>query len=214
MSDLSEFPDKASSAHISGLGARFQVQSGGAAIGFALLLLAGSLSLSGCKAHADDAQSYDTPSGLAVPRWAALRAKEVNARNGPSTDNAVLWTYRQPGLPVQIISETRDWRLICDPTGGVAWVSRTLLTNRKQVLTPETQKVQMRAAPNAGAAVKATVEPHALVGLDKCSKSWCRVSVDGVTGWLPQAQLWGAQDAQVCQRPGLLTGLGASVAAR
>ena len=82
MSDLSEFPDKASSAHISGLGARFQVQSGGAAIGFALLLLAGSLSLSGCKAHADDAQSYDTPSGLAVPRWAALRAKEVNARNG------------------------------------------------------------------------------------------------------------------------------------
>jgi SH3-like domain-containing protein len=191
------------------LPARFQVQSGAAAIGFALLMIAGSLSLSGCKAHADAQQSYDTPSGLAVPRWAALRAKEVNARNGPSTDNAVLWTYKQPGLPVQIISETRDWRLICDPQGGVAWVSRTLLTNRKQVLTPAGQKVQMRAEPNETSVVKAVVQPHALVGLDRCDKNWCRVSIDGVTGWLPQARLWGAQDGQVCQRPDLLTGLGA-----
>jgi SH3-like domain-containing protein len=191
---------------------RFQVQSGAAALGLALSLLGATLGLSGCKAHADAEKTYDTPSGLPVPRWAALRAKEVNARNGPSPDNAVLWTYRQPGLPVQIISETRDWRLICDPTGGVAWVSRTLLTNRKQVLTPAAQKVQMRADPSETAPVKAVVEPHALVGLDKCGKSWCRVSIDGVTGWLPQAQLWGAQDGQVCQRPDLLAGLTAPAA--
>lgn len=169
-----------------------------------------SAGLSGCHSHADDQQTYDTPSGLAVPRWASLRAKEVNARNGPSTDNAVMWTYKQPGMPVQIISETHDWRLICDPQGGVAWVSKTLLQNRKSVLTPASQTVQMRAEPNANAPVKANVRPHALVALDKCNKDWCRVSIEGVTGWMPQALLWGTQDAPACQRPGLLTGLSAS----
>lgn len=201
-------PSSESFAHISGLPAHFQVQSKAAAVGLALLWLGCALSLNGCKAHADAQQTYDTPSGLPVPRWAALRAKEVNARNGPSTDNAVLWTYTHPGLPVQIISETRDWRLICDPTGGVAWVSRTLLTNRKQVLTLGGDKVQMRADPNDAAVVKAVIQPNAMVALDACNKGWCRVSVEGVTGWLPQKQLWGTEDAQACQRPDPLAGLG------
>lgn len=150
--------------------------------------------------HAGD-QAFDTPSGLQVPRWAMLRRNEVYARNGPSKDNRVVWTYRQAQLPVQIISETRDWRLVCDPDGGVAWVSRTMLQAQKTVLSPAGQKLQMRQSPDEKADIKAILKPRALASLEKCKKGWCRISAAGQTGWVPEQSLWGTQTAAVCKRP-------------
>lgn len=158
-------------------------------------------------AHAAD-PVYDTPSGQPLPRWAMLRKDEVYARTGPSKDNAIAWTYHAQSLPVQIISETRDWRLICDPDGGVAWVAKSMLQAQKTVLSPSGAQIDMRDGPNASAAVKAVLRPRALAGLDKCKKDWCRISADGVTGWAPQSVLWGTQATAVCQRPNPFTKAG------
>jgi SH3-like domain-containing protein len=169
-----------------------------------LLMVAAILTLLGGvmtgQVHADD-QTYDTPSGLQVPRWAMLRRNEVYARNGPSKDNRVVWTYRQASLPVQIISETRDWRLICDPDGGVAWVSRTMLQSQKTVMSPAGQKLQMYRSADERADIKAVLKPRSLASLDKCKKDWCRISAAGQTGWVPQRALWGTQSTPVCKRP-------------
>jgi len=151
-------------------------------------------------AGAED-QAFDTPSGLQVPRWAMLRRNEVNARNGPSKDNRVVWVYHKASLPVQIISETRDWRLICDPEGGVAWISKTMIQSQKTVLGPAGQKLQMRQRPDEEADIKAILKPRALASLDKCKKGWCRISVSGQTGWVPQQSLWGTQATAACKRP-------------
>ncbi len=151
-------------------------------------------------AHAAD-PVYDTPSGQKVPRWAMLRKDEVYARTGPSKDNAIAWTYHAQSLPVQIISETRDWRLICDPDGGVAWVAKSMLQAQKTVLSPSGADIDMRDGPNAQASVKAVLRPRALASLDKCRKDWCKISAGGVTGWAPQSVLWGTQDAAACRRP-------------
>jgi SH3-like domain-containing protein len=148
-----------------------------------------------------EGEAFDTPSGLQVPRWAMLRRNEVNARNGPSKDNRVVWVYHKASLPVQIISETRDWRLICDPQGAVAWVSRTMLQAPKTVLSPQGQKLQMRESPDEEADVKAILRPRALASLDKCKKGWCRIAVSGQTGWVPQQSLWGTQTTAACKRP-------------
>ena len=151
-------------------------------------------------AHAGD-PAIDTPSGQPVPRWAMLRKSEVYARNGPSKDNPVAWTYKVQSLPVQIISETRDWRLICDPDGGVAWVSRTMLQAQKTVLGPTAKPLNILSSPNADAQVRAVLRPRALASLDKCKNDWCKVSAGGVTGWVPQNAVWGTQDSMVCRRP-------------
>ncbi|MEI9905100.1 MAG: SH3 domain-containing protein [Asticcacaulis sp.] len=151
-------------------------------------------------APAQDA-GFDTPSHQPVPRWAMLRKDEVYARNGPSKDNPIAWTYHALSLPVQIISETRDWRLICDPDGGVAWVSRTMLQAQKTVLSPAAQKLDMRDSPNSSADIRAVLKTRALAVLDKCRKDWCKVSAGGESGWVPQSALWGTQSAPVCRRP-------------
>ncbi|MBW8879841.1 MAG: hypothetical protein JF615_00050 [Asticcacaulis sp.] len=157
------------------------------------------LGLLGLPAHAGE-PDVDTPSKSPVPRWAMLRRNEVYARNGPSKDNPKVWTYRVQALPVQIISETRDWRLVCDPDGGVAWVSKTMLQAPRTVLTAP-QKIELRGSPDANAAVKAYVRPRVLAQLDKCKKDWCRVSVGGQTGWAPRSVLWGTQGTPACARP-------------
>ncbi|HVZ29043.1 MAG TPA: SH3 domain-containing protein [Asticcacaulis sp.] len=155
-------------------------------------------------AHAGDDLDFDTPSKSPVPRWAMLRRAEVYARNGPSKDNPVVWTYKVQSLPVQIISETRDWRLVCDPTGTVAWVSKTMLQAQKTVLSgsPD-RKIEMHTGAKADSPVRAYLRPHALAQLGKCKKGWCKISADGQTGWAPADALWGTQTAPVCQRPNL-----------
>ncbi|MGA9657715.1 MAG: SH3 domain-containing protein [Asticcacaulis sp.] len=183
---------------ISALQALFQVlRKGGFVFCLIALFFAG---LTPAPAHADEAV-IDTPSNLPIPRWAMLRRNEVYARRGPSKDNAVVWTYHAVSLPVQIISETREWRLICDPDGSVAWISRTMLQGQKTVMSPATQKLAMRKSPDETSDIRAYVRPRAIASLDKCKKDWCRISVDGQTGWVPKQGLWGTQDQAACKRP-------------
>ena len=150
-------------------------------------------------AHAGAAPDFDTPSKAPVPRWAMLRKDEVYARNGPSKDNPKIWTYRVADLPVQIISETKDWRLICDPAHGVAWVSKTMLQAQKTVMS--TGRLELRAGPSDQSPVKAYLRPNALASLNKCAKDWCKISVGGVEGWAPASALWGTQATAACTRP-------------
>ena len=153
-----------------------------------------------------ETEHVDTPSGSPVPRWAQLRRSEVYARSGPSRDNRNLWTYRAAGMPVQIISETRDWRLICDIDGGVAWVSRTMLQSQKTVMSPDNgKKLELRASPEADAKVKAYLRPRAVAQLGKCKKGWCKISAGGQTGWVAENALWGKQTKPVCERPKVFT---------
>jgi len=163
------------------------------------------LSLLAVPARSEDV-TFDTPSHQPVPRWAMLKDNEVNARNGPSRDNTTIWTYRVAQLPVQIISETRDWRLICDPDGNTAWVSKIMLRAQHTVMSPFTRKIELRGGPNANSPVKAILRPKSLAQLVKCKTDWCKVKVDGITGWAPRQSLWGTQTAPVCQRPDPLAG--------
>jgi SH3-like domain-containing protein len=167
---------------------------------FALTALAFAV-LPALPAHAADELDFDTPSKAPVPRWAMLRRAEVYARNGPSKDNPIVWTYHVQSLPVQIISETRDWRLVCDPAGGVAWISKTMLQAQKTVLGSSDRKVEMRTSPKPDAPVRAYLRPRALAQLGKCKKDWCKVSAGGQTGWAQAGSLWGTQTAPVCHRP-------------
>ncbi|MDC7684820.1 SH3 domain-containing protein [Asticcacaulis sp. BYS171W] len=173
---------------------------------FLLTLLLGSLMTGAALAGPED-EAFDTPSKQPVPRWASLRSNKVYARSGPTKENKVLWTYTQKNLPVQIISETKEWRMICDPDGGIAWVSKTMLKSQRSVISTGTAKIDLLSGPKATAKVKARLNPRALATLDKCKKDYCKVTVGNVDGWAPQKSLWGAQDGAVCKRPDALTRL-------
>jgi SH3-like domain-containing protein len=149
-----------------------------------------------------DARDPSTPSGFAVPRWLVLKFDEVNARSGPSEDNRVLWTYRTRGLPVQVVAETKEWRRICDPDGGLVWVKRGQVDGRRNVMRAKPAPLELRKAAKAGAPVTAYLKARSLAELDGCKAGWCRVKSEGVSGWAPAAELWGVAEQAQCRGGG------------
>jgi SH3-like domain-containing protein len=139
-----------------------------------------------------------TPTGLEVPRWVSLKSSEVRARQGPGLDYRILWEYRAAGLPVQVIAETREWRKICDPEGGVAWIHRSVASGRRGAFNATADEVPIRARADEEADVKARFSGRSLISLDECEDGWCRVRAQKLRGWVKADSVFGAADAALC----------------
>lgn len=141
-----------------------------------------------------------TPSGFPVPRYVSLKFNEVNARSGPGDDHRLLWVYHARDLPVQVVAENTEWRRICDPEHGMAWVHRRTTDGRRTVMRIKPAPLALRGGPRASAPVHAILNARALAALVRCdSKGWCKVRVDGVSGWAPAAELWGTDERPQCR---------------
>ena len=140
-----------------------------------------------------------TPSGYCVPRYVSLKRGEVFGRRGPGKDYATLFVYHARGLPVQVVDETTDWRRICDPDGGAVWVHRSMLDGRRTVMAIGARPVPLRREPRADAPAEGLLNGRALASFDRCKGGWCRISADGVAGWVTPAEVWGLAAAPQCR---------------
>ena len=137
-----------------------------------------------------------TPSGFCLPRYVSLKRGEVFGRSGPGRDYPIVFTYHARALPVQVVDETIDWRRICDPDGGAAWVNRQEIDGRRTLMARAA--ASLRRSPNESAAQVGTLNPRALARLVRCNADWCQVKVGGVQGWMTVEQAWGVADARQC----------------
>lgn len=165
------------------------------ALAFAALGLAVAWSASPAAAAAD----RPTPSGYPVPRYVTLKFGKVNARSGPGDDHRLLWVYGARGLPVQVVAETAEWRRVCDPEGGVAWVHKRVTDGRRAVINTQNRPMPLLRKPKAGAEAEAFLNARAMAALVRCDKGWCRVKTDGASGWVRQGTLWGTAEALQCR---------------
>ncbi len=134
-----------------------------------------------------------------TPRYATLKVAPVNARGGPGEDYKALWTFQAKGVPVQIVEESEDWKRICDPEGGLAWVRARALDGRHRVMRTAQTDLPMRRGPSGDAQVTAILAAHATADLLTCKAGWCRITVDHATGWVRQSDVWGAADGPQCK---------------
>jgi SH3-like domain-containing protein len=155
------------------------------------------LTLAGCGER--EGRDASTPSGFAVPRYVTLRYDTVNARSGPSEDHRTLWVYHAKGLPVQIIAETEQWRRICDPEGAVSWVHMRLVDGRRNLMRTGGGSIFVRKSPNPASGAVAELKPRTPAAYEACEKGWCKVKLGKVTGWVPAAEVWGADPAAQCR---------------
>ncbi len=139
-----------------------------------------------------------TPSGQPVPRWLSLKSDEVRARFGPGLDYRILWQYQVSGLPVQVVAETTEWRKICDPEGGVAWVHRSVVSSRRSAFNPSDTEIPIRSGPSATAPLRARLSAHAFVAMEDCEDGWCEVRAHRMRGFVRQQDIFGAQERPLC----------------
>ncbi len=131
------------------------------------------------------------PSGLALPRFVALRAAKVNLRTGPGIRYPIEWVYARKGLPLEVIDEFETWRRVRDWQGSVGWVHQSMLSSQRGAMVVGEQRL-LRRAPEDGAAGVARVEAGVVTRLRRCVGGWCRIEVKGFAGWLRQDQIYGA----------------------
>lgn len=133
-----------------------------------------------------------------MPRYVTLKFGEVNARAGPGDDHRLLGVYKARGLPVQVVAETREWRRICDPRGGLVWVHGRTIDGRRSVMGRR-PPAAIHTRPKADSRVVAYLRPDALASLDRCKDGWCKIKVERVSGWVQAGTVWGATEAPQCR---------------
>ncbi|WP_408871347.1 SH3 domain-containing protein [Gluconacetobacter johannae] len=77
-----------------------------------------------------------TVTSLPLPRFAALRADEVNMRSGPGQRYPIQWVYHRRNLPVKIEREFDVWRLVEDSDGQKGWVHQATLVGTRTFVVP------------------------------------------------------------------------------
>jgi len=134
----------------------------------------------------------DAEMGLRLPRFASLRATQVNLRSGPGVRYPIEWVYLQRDLPVEIIQEFDHWRKVRDWEGTEGWMHRSMLSGARsvRVIGPITP---LRAAAEPGSSEVARLEGGVIGRLLSCPKgsAFCRIEAGGHAGWLPRAAVWG-----------------------
>ena len=100
-------------------------------------------------------------------------------------------------MPLQVITETREWRKVCGPDGSIAWIHRSLTSGRRRAMA--LQAVPILSEPEAGSDIRAQLAARGFVSLEGCEGGWCEVSAGDSRGWVPETALFGAQEAAVCR---------------
>ena len=137
-------------------------------------------------------ENKGTVTGMKLPRWAALRADDVNLRVGPGTRFPIDWQYHRRDLPVQILREVEVWRLIRDQDGVKGWVHQATLIGRRGLVVRGGDTVLRATASEAGPAV-ANLKTGVVGRIRACASAaaWCEVQVEEYRGWLRREQFWG-----------------------
>nr|WP_110749804.1 SH3 domain-containing protein [Phyllobacterium leguminum] len=138
------------------------------------------------------------PSGLPLPRFVSLKPSRANLRVGPGRQYAVSWLFQKSGLPIEIIQEYDNWRRIRDADGAEGWIYQSMLSGKRTAIVAPWKKnepkalISLHAGPDETTGLVARVEPGVIGTLDECDGDWCRFKIEGVDGWVKQAELWGA----------------------
>lgn len=140
------------------------------------------------------AEQVGTASGLPVPRYVSLKSDRVNLREGPSKEHRTIWVFQRAGLPVEITAEFEIWRKVRDSEGAEGWVLHSLLSGRRTALVAPWKKgidSTLYDKASAQSATIAKLQPNVIANVRSCDGAWCRVSVEGFSGYLQQSDLWG-----------------------
>jgi SH3-like domain-containing protein len=163
----------------------------------ALLLLAALLlmppALPGLAAEHRVAPARGSQTGLPVPRFVSLKASVANLRVGPGLRYPIAWVFHRRHLPVEILREFGNWRLIRTSDGTKGWTHMALLSGRRSFIVTSRGCV-LRRAPGARARPEARLQRGVVGQLEGCpaNAGWCRAAVAGYRGYVRRQDIWGS----------------------
>ncbi|MEN3975468.1 SH3 domain-containing protein [Emcibacter sp. SYSU 3D8] len=162
----------------------------------ALCLLA-ALPAAPARAQAEDEETgAGGVTGLPLPRFVTLSSGKINMRVGPGSRYPIDWVYTRRGMPVEIIAEYELWRKVRDVDGAEGWMLKHMVSSKRGAIVT-VAVATLRRDPEDTASPVLYAKKGVQGELDECRKEWCKLEVDGATGWLRKSSLWGAYSYEV-----------------
>lgn len=94
--------------------------------------------------------------------------------------------------PVEVLVTSGEWLKVRDSSGELAWVERKHLSAKRMVIVTAATS-RLRQKPEATASSAAQVERGVVLEFVEAAGAWIKVKhQDGITGYLPIADGWGA----------------------
>jgi len=131
-----------------------------------------------------------------APRYVSLRVSKANLRQGPTFSHPILWVYRHKGYPFVLLNSFDAWRKVRAPDGTVGWMSAAMLSQKRTVLVTGKGRAPLYARPGDDKVV-ALADPGAVADLKTCRRDDCRISGEGIDGWISKARIWGVDKNEV-----------------
>ncbi len=129
---------------------------------------------------------------LPIPRFVSLKAKEGNVRRGPSLSHRIDWVFRRHNMPLEVIAEYGHWRRVQDRDGQGGWMHYSLLSGVRHVIV-EDDLTPLHTKPSTESTIKAYAEAGVVARLGTCAPAWCKISANGIRGWVSKDQIWGVR---------------------
>ncbi|PCJ25796.1 MAG: hypothetical protein COA94_05885 [Rickettsiales bacterium] len=128
---------------------------------------------------------------LPVPRFAAIKFNEVNARTGPASDCPIEWVFVKKGEPVEIVAEYGHWRKIRDIASEGGWVHSSVLSGKRSVVVTAKGTSPLLEGIAEYKKIVVYLEQNIRCVLQKCKKDWCKIDCKSHKGWISRKALWG-----------------------
>jgi SH3-like domain-containing protein len=126
----------------------------------------------------------------ATENFMSLKANEVNIRSGPGRGFSIVYTYKLKHVPVRLMGKYDKWFKIADRDGDIGWVSESLLSKIRTVITINEAQLLYYSFTESSFPL-CRVEKNVVGRLIKCKKRRCMVKIGKTTGWLSKSDIWG-----------------------
>jgi len=126
-----------------------------------------------------------------TPYWASIASGQAMMRTGPSRNYPATWLYRRRDLPVRVLEVYESWRKVQDPDGTIGWMLVNLLSDTQTAIVRGEEPQPMYEQPDAATPLRFRVEPGVIGRVSRCARGWCRIDVDGRSGFIRSDRLWG-----------------------
>lgn len=154
--------------------------------------------LAGVVLVAPPASAAESEVGQKLPRFVSLRSDQVNLRVGPGENYPIEWVFTRKDIPVEIVKEFENWRMIRDWQGTEGWVHERMLSSKRAVIVQGGIRTLHRQ-PDVAAPAVARAEPGVIARLVECRPDWCRIDAADHIGWVQRGDLWGVYPDEVVQ---------------
>ncbi len=133
-----------------------------------------------------------------LPRFVSLRSNRVNLRVGPGETYPIEWVLTRKDMPVEIVKEFQNWRLIRGWHDTKGWILDRMVTAKRDVVIDGAVRALHRR-PDPASELVARAEPGVVARLIELQGPWCRIEAGGYTGWVLRTEVWGVLPDETLQ---------------